>query len=81
MMKQSVNEVLTKLTQEKLELGVKICNLTDLLFSKSREEERNHINLTQLKLMQLQLTYMQSYYATLQDRIKDLAESNKTLLS
>ena len=81
MMKQSENEVLTKLAQEKLELGVKICNLTDLLFSKSKEEERNHINLTQLKLMQLQLTYMQSYYATLQDRIKDLTESNKTLLS
>lgn len=81
MMKQSENEVLTKLTQEKLELGVKICNLTDLLFSKSKEEERNRINLTQLKLMQLQLTYMQSYYATLQDRIKDLTESNKTLLS
>lgn len=80
-MKQSVNEVLTKLTQEKLELGVKICNLTDLLFSKSREEERDHINPTQLKLMQLQLTYMQNYYLTLQSRIKDLAESNKTLLS
>lgn len=81
MMNQSVDEIPAKLTQEKLELGVKICNLTDLLFSETRAEERNRINLTQLKLMQLQLTYMQSYYVTLQDRIKDLTESTKTLLS